>query len=507
MPIDITLFSSPQTFFTRYPISSRILTSNLEKEKRFRIHSTATIPLMCYTKSVTLLQQKYKSILENSDETYARYADAWCGSTVFGRFPIFYIFSGKFDREILDRLETEVIFFTAYTVLDFRVVKILLNDNRKVVLGGSSTFVYEPELIRKFLLEMGADEDKVKNNLIVVRGYVDKNTDLYKIFEKWEDTEIKENDFSSFWDCTEDVYMKHVRVYKGFFNTEIGALLTPTCWWGKCTFCTYTCFPHNDFIKGVSVDKLVEHFNIISKNYDSRNIFFHDSYINPTAKSKELFKRLSEEGFKMSFYTGIKLLKNPKYIDFLNDCNMDRIYIGAEHSNDFQLETINKGYGRKELFEMIDVFKKHLKREIIPVILLMVDLPSNAPSKKDAIQEIKDNYRTFYDIRQELKNEGFAWGAGCQFNLAPLRHFPKTNLVDGNLLRHATSDQMSSDQLIGIFGMYKYLSEKLDIDISEIENSKCLSEPLVRYLPNGEMLESDMFYVDKEVIEDISRWK
>lgn len=510
MSVDITLFSSPQTFFTRFPISSRILTSNLYNDKRFKIHEAPNIPTSFYTKSITELHEKFKPILHKIDEPYSIYADGWCGSNrnkQFGKFPIFYTYSGKYDNEMLSSLKTEIIFFTAYTVFDFRVLKVLLNDNRKVVVGGSSTFVYEPHLIRKYLIELGVDKEKMEKNLIIVRGYVDKTTDLFKIFEKWEDAVITENDFTSFWDCTEDIYMKHIKVYKKVFDTNIGGLLTAKCWWGKCKFCTYVCFPPYDFTKGVTAEKLFNHFHTIGENYRSKSIFFHDSYINPTEKSRKLFRMLSEDGFQLSFYTGIKLLSNPKYIEFINECNVDRIYVGLENTLDFCLKVIRKGYGSKEVFETIEVLKKYMNKSVTPVILAMIDLPLNSPSREQAIKDIKLNYRNLYNIRQDLASAGIGKGVGCQFSLAPFRHFPKTNMVDNNLYRYATKDQMRSDKLIGIFGLYEYLSEKLGIDISEVEKAKCLSEPLVRHLPNGELMESDMFHVDKEVIENLSRWK
>ena len=117
---------------------------------------------------------------------------------------------------------------------------------------------------------------------------------------------------------------------------------------------------------------------------------------------------------------------------------------------------------------------------------------------------IKDNYKYLYDIRQELAAAGIGKGIGCQFSLAPLRHFPKTDLIDNDLLRLA--DPHSKD-LIGVFRMYKYLNEKLGINIDEIYNASCLSEPMTRHLPNGEILEPDMNYIDKEVIEDLVQWK
>jgi len=504
MKTEITLFSSPQTFFTRYPIASRILTTNLLREPRFKVNYTDTIPLMSYTKSLAKMGSDYRPILERLDETYSTYARWWCGYTTFGRFPIFYTFTGALDKDILAKLPSETILFTAYTILDIRVVKTLLNDKRKVVLGGSATFIYTPEMIRAYLIKMGIPKDITEKNLIIVQGYVDLKTDLYKIISDWKDTEIVENDFSTFWDCTEDNFMNHVKIYKQLFNTGINALLTSTCWWGKCSFCTYTCFPKYNFAENTTTDKLADYFREISRKYESKNIFFNDSYLIDSEYNRDLFQKLSKENYEMSFYTGVLLVKRPKYIEFLNSNSVDRIYIGIETTNNFSLNYINKGYSRKEIIEMVENMKKYMNKSVTPVFLTMVDLPVDAVNENDAINQIRDNYKFLYDIRQDLASAGIGKGIGCQFSLAPLRHFPKTDLIDDKYLK---AGDPHSNNLIGVFRMYKYLNEKLGINIDEIYNSACLSEPMTRHLSNGEILQPDMVYADKEIIEDLVQWK
>lgn len=502
----ITLFSTPQTYFTRYPIASKILTNNLERDKRFSVHYTDNISLICYTKAIKLLNEKYIPMLEKIDDTYSNYAKTWSGGTTISRFSIFYVFTGIFDELILSKIPTEVVFCTAYTVLDLRLVKTLLNDNRKVMLGGSSTFIYEPELIRKFMISMGVDREKVEKNLIIVGGYVDLTTDLYSIYKRWEDYVITENDFTTFWDCLEDNLIENVRLYDSLFQTGLNALLTSRCWWGKCKFCTYTCFPEYDFTKNVTVDKMVNYFIKLSKLYNSKNIFFNDSYLVNNKYNKELFRELSDRGFTLLLYTGVLLLNRPDYIDFLNENNVVSLLIGVESTNDFSLKYINKGFQRKDIYSMVDKMKKYMRKSIMPEFLLMFDLPLNSPNKTEAIETIKDNYQVLIDMRNDLASSGVANGIGCNFSLAPLRHFPKTDLADGNLLRVESFDKEPED-LIGIISMYKYLSRSLGIDMTEIDKASCLSEPIMRYLPNGEPLNSDANYLDKEIIKELGTWK
>ena len=50
MKTEITLLTSPQIFYSRFPIAGRILTSNLVNDKRFKVHLTEHIQLKCYAK-------------------------------------------------------------------------------------------------------------------------------------------------------------------------------------------------------------------------------------------------------------------------------------------------------------------------------------------------------------------------------------------------------------------------------------------------------------------------
>ena len=305
MKTDITYFLSPQTIFSRFPIASRILTTNLERENRFRVKYPSLVPLLTYARGMKKLKDEYYPILEGLKSSYGNYARWWCGE----RFPIFYSYTGVLDKEILSSLETEIIFFTAYTVLDIRMVKIMLEDKRKIVMGGTSAFIYTAKQIRDFLIEMGTDRKLVYKNLIIVRGYVDLSTDLYSIFEKWEDVEITENNLSTIWDCYEDSFLEHLSIYKSMFFAGIGGILSTGCWWSKCKFCTWLYLPTVDFTKGVSVDKIVNHFKLLSQKYKSMDVDFCDNYMQDTPFNKELFRKPSSDSFlKSSLLNGVSCI-------------------------------------------------------------------------------------------------------------------------------------------------------------------------------------------------------
>ena len=509
MKTEITLLSSPQIFYSRFPIAGKILTTNLINDRRFKVHLTENIQLKCYSKGFDKwkgLWDKNENLLSGTD-SYDIFARGWINIR-YGkfnwncRFPLFYMYTGALDEVILENIKTEVVFCTAYSIIDLRIVKMLLNNKKKVVLGGSAIMIYSADEIRGYLIQMGVDKNIVEKNMIIVEGYVDLTTDLYNIFDKWVDTKITENDFTTFWDCTEDGFIKYKNIYRKIFDTNLGSIMTSKCWWGKCRFCTYTSLPKINFTKDVSLNKMVEYFNTLKTNYDSNSIFFNDSYFVNTKYNSELLKALSNEGFSISLFSGVKLMSNVKFLKFLNEININTVCIGMESVNDFSLDYIIKGYHKKDIKYMISQIKQYITKPINFYILIMVDLPINSPNKKQAIEDINRDW----EFIAEMKREFIDAGLHVEMAFSPLRHFPKTNLIDGNLLRHA-EDGMGYEQLSGVYGLYDYFNRHLGINIDQITENKCINEPMVRYLPNGDFLESDMHHVDKDILKYVAKWE
>jgi hypothetical protein len=509
MKTDITLLSSPQIFYSRFPFGGRILYQNLSNNKNFKVHLSESIQLKCYTEGF----QRWKGLWDENESllsgknSYDVFARGWL-NIKYGkfnwncRFPLFYMYTGALDNLILENIETEIVFCTAYSIIDLRIIKTLLNDKRKIVLGGAATMIYSYEEIRKYLVEMGVDKNIVDKNIIIVSGYVDLTTDLYKIFEKWEDTKIEENDFTTFWDCTEDGFMDYVQIYRKIFDTNLTSIMTSKCWWGKCKYCTYTCLPKIDFSKNVSIDKMLDYYHTLEKNYDSSNVFFNDSYFLNTKYNTELINAMTNEGFSVSFFSGVKLMSNRKYLKFINNSNVNVICMGLESVNDFSLDYIIKGYYRKDITYMLSQIKKYIDRPLTLFMLLMIDLPMNSKNKKQYILDVNDDWNYLAEMKRKLIDMGLH----VQMAFSPLRHFPKTNLIDNNLLRYA-EDGMGYEELSGLNCIYDYFSRHLGINIDSIKENRCINEPVARFLPNGEFIESDMHHVDKHILKYVSTWE
>jgi hypothetical protein len=495
----ITYMSSPMSFFTRWSISTRVLTTVLENEG-FNIEFFDA-SLLCYAKAVSKFRNDIKIELDSSHSILTNNAVGGATSN-FSRFPHFYVGAGELDDFIINSIKTDIIFYSAPFAQDFRLIKLLLDKGKRILLGGTVTLIYGIESIRSSLRELGTTEEQLKN-LCIVQGYVDKSTSIKSIYEKWEDHIIQSNDLNSIWDCMDDWSLKNKKIYDRLFNTNLGIVLNTSCWWGRCKYCTFPCVPVTDFTEGMSAEEVVKKILVLGNLYDSKNIYFFDSYMKASKRIKKIMYALKDEGYKLSIYTGIHLL-NEKYISFLNKAQIDP-FIGLEHTNTDTLRAIDKGYDFNQIEIAFDNMLRYMSKTIRPVICIMADLPIVTDSRDEAIKIIKDNYNYIKQKKDLFTKEGLSNGIGFQPDLKSLRHLPMNTLIsEDGLIREAKKDEFNLETLTGIWALYLYMSKVSGISLEKFDMKT--NKPLVRYLLNGERLESDLYFVDKELIREFSKW-
>jgi hypothetical protein len=498
----ITYMSSPMSFFTRWPISTRVLTTVMENQG-FNVEFFDA-SLFCYSKAVSKFKNDIKIELNSPHAILTNNAVGGATSN-FSRFPHFYVGAGMLDDFILESIKTDVVFYSAPFAQDFRIVKFLLDNGKKVLLGGTATLIYKINSIRNSLRELGATEEQLKS-LCIVEGYVDQSTPLKDIYKKWKDHVIQSNDLASIWDCKEDYSLNNKKIYEKLFNTNLGLVLNTSCWWGKCKYCTFYCVPETDFIKDMSDKDVIKKILALGDLYDSRDIYFFDSYLQGTKRNKNIVSALRDEGYKLGTYTGLHLFLNKNYItDFINRGQIDS-FIGLEHTNTETLKAINKGLNFEQTNLALNNMLRYMDKTVRPVMCIMADLPIIADSREKAIKIIKDNYQYIIDKKELFTKEGMSNGIGFQPDLKSLRHLPLNTLVTKNgLIREATPEEFNLNDLIGIWALYLYMSNESGVKLDKFDMKT--NKPLVRFLPNGERLESDLYFMDNEVVRELSTWR
>lgn len=485
--------------YTRWMISTRVLSSLLNRINKFDV--SFVDPIKFYSASIS----KFKEInikIDDSSSHSIMTKNHFGATSNFSRFPHFFIASGELDQMIISSVDTDVVFYSAPFIQDLRIIKILLEAKKRVLLGGTCVIIYGIKEIRKTLVKIGLDE-KLLDNLCIVNGYVDLTTNLYDIYKRWEDVDIKENNFNTLWDCKEDYSLNNFNIYRKLFNTHLGLVLDTSCWWGKCKYCTFPCVPVIDFTLGLPTQDVINKIINIANLYKSNNIYFFDSYMRATKRNKEIMFQLKENGFKLSIYSGVHLI-NKNYIDFLNKAEIDP-FMGVETHIDSSLKEIDKGYKSSDIDNTFKEFLMYLDKKIRPVICLMADLPILSETKEKAITEIKNNYDYFKQKLDLFKKEGMSNGMGFQPDLKMLRHLPKNTIASkGGLIREASDEEFNINDLVGLWAVYLYMSKASGIKIDKFD--KFSNIPITRFLPNGERLESDLYFVDKEIIKEFSTW-
>ena len=501
--MDVT-YIYPPLFKPFYPMATRIITENLLRDEKLNV-AFSDMPVRTFGSHLDT--DLYARILSK--------AAAQCSPNVvsfleqkYMVYNIFYVFmaQGYFDPYILSDPDTELVILTCLNFCDLLILTHLLLSHRKVVLGGPLINIgLSPFFIRRFMERMGVPSSLLSENLIVVSGNIDLTTNLHGIIQEWKDVAIADNDYGTVYDCQRDFLKdfygsaKDVPVHLGFNNH---------CWYGKCKFCTYRELPRMDFLAGKEVNGAVNAIHRIMHTFGSDHIRFIDSYFRSgSAQVREILTRI--KNYHITVYTGITLLKNRDYVQFLNRY-VNCLLIGLESTSDFSLRQVNKGYTMDDIDEAVRNMVTYMSRDIFLEISLILDLPA-----KDA-EDIRANYRRVAQLKERLTQEGFR----VAFHMNILSVFPNLELLytDAGLLRpstdhadmnHATGKNYIID-ILRQCGMDQALRLPSESIIRDENNAYNLlygyissDVPVVRYDVDGHVLPSDLELMDESVMKKI----
>jgi len=165
--------------------------------------------------------------------------------------------------------------------------------------------------------------------------------------------------------------------------------------------------------------------------FGSDHIRFIDSYFRKnSAQVQEILEQI--KGYHITVYTGITMLKDKQYIEFLNRY-VDCLLIGLESTSDFSLHQVDKGYTGRDIEIAVDNIIKYMNKDIFLEISIILDLPA-----KDS-EDVKTNYRKIAELKERLIGEGFK----VAFHMNILSVFPNLELLytEEGLLR--SSDNQS----------------------------------------------------------------
>jgi len=398
--------------------------------------------------------------------------------------------SYKYCSSIPKTVNADTVLYSSNNgVFDFPTLMYLLNSGIRVVVGGPTPTMAGVQGVRDQLIKHGA---KNLDNLIIVSGFVDLTTDLYKIINDWKDVSIDTNDFTTFWDCEKDFTNRYSHLIKKIRKSEmplkISTIFKGGCWWGKCTFCNYGKIPAHLFVQGSSVEKVSNNIITSCRLHGSNRIFVADDYFLFTDFNEAVFKILKENNIEIEIYSGIRMLKNVTYVKKVNKY-IDSISLGIESFDDFSLKYINKGYKLSDINVALDNVAKYCDNLQV-VMMLMMDLPVR--NKQSVIR----NYENVKLAREKLEANGIE--VDMLPKLLEVNWKLRETFLDNKFLKIAPTD---SDHMAGRYVIWQALE---NLGVVDFDVYKDRTTPLERYDISGKVLKSDLFIMSDDLFKGLT---
>ena len=478
----VTYMLSPTTPYVTHTQASNILSENLKRDQR--IDPSFNMSILSLT--MKILNEKNK-VVERIEDGPLKYL---CSKPQFTTNFLrilggLYSNSNEFFRSVISTIKTDLVLITCWTIHSIPLIVFLLNNGKRVVMGGSLCNSYPIDVIRSLLKEAGTTSLK---NIIIVKGYVGVQTDLYKIITDWKDIEIPEHDYTDMWCGSGDYIKKYLNLLtkcRDTDNTYYSATFNNNCWYNKCKFCKLREKNQPNFIREIDIDALYENIveNLIT--YRAKILLVNDNYFTFSEKNKAILKRLRKSGYKIKVLSGIISFMSESY---LNDINhyVDEVGVGLESTSDFSLDYIIKGYKWSDIKLSVENMKKYLDRDKVIRYLVIVDLVTK--NQNDIVQ----NYKNMAVMKNRLIEYGFE---KIQFSLTPLQIFPSVGIAENTKYLKMKSSKSVS-------GMW-YVYNRLRKAGVEVNLSEKLMMPFERYDTDGNLLLSDFEYISNDLIKNL----
>ena len=349
------------------------------------------------------------------------------------------------------------------------VIDRLLRAGKKVLIGGSTIQVWGYKTILKKLIEYFKHDVRfLARNLIAVKGMVDLSTDLKSVIEKWQTTQITENDFKTIYDCD----------FKWVKNGIMNFVFRLNCPWMKCTFCNRRVLPVVDFLKDVSAEQIYINMNKLCPEDGTGKIV--DDYFLFTPKIKDVLDNIK---FPLEAQTGIKALTQKQYVLNLNKY-IDKIKFGLETTMDYSLRILSKEQNWKMIQKMTDNIIQNGDPEKLHFQPFWI---IDSPQKNE--DSVRQNYDRLMTIRQRFIDKGFKFTVYSSFmGISPDDPLCKTK----HFGYETAPGYLSGTSLVKAMIDDGFVSVKPNIEYG-----------LVRYDENGHKMRSDIDIIDNSILDVI----
>lgn len=485
----VTYCLSPLVNLKQFTMASRVLTSNLLRNEKLDVSFNYGLleSNKIYGQKSIDMKSDVATVNKGLSFSYSTWKD-WLHCFMSGK---------EYAKRFSDSIKTDIVLMSClYGNVDYPFVVELLNSGKKVVLGGSNFRSITEDTLREYLLELGTKE-KYINNFIIVHGFVDLETDLYKVIKNWKTTTIDNNNFSTIWKCNRDYLSKVIRISSNVLNftpytdslkenfVQSVFLMNNHCWWKRCKFCTYWKIAKMDFDKNISPEDIAHHIIRVNKHIGTNQVYLANDYFTFNRKNKAILDILKENNQKITIFSGILLLGNDKYLDNLNKY-IDYIKIGVESGTDFALDYIDKGYRKDKVYNAFEKMAVKLKKDLHISYNIIVDLPQRNK------QEVVENYEVALEWKRMLSDFPYVQTTGLSFAI-----FNDLNdvCIDNKFVRKSLPEESNGGRVY----VFETLKKIYDVNRTLYTNMT----PFKRYDENGDELRSDFEIVPHNILKEL----
>jgi hypothetical protein len=263
-----------------------------------------------------------------------------------------------------------------------------------------------------------------------------------------------------------------------------------------------------NFLEDLDGEPVARHIRRLMERFESKELRFIDSYFHAdNPRTRAILDQIRD--YTVTVYSGIMLLKNVNYIQFINRY-VKCLLIGLESASDFTLSHIDKGYLRADIDAAVDRMIQHLDREVFLEISIILDLPA-----RDR-EDVADNYEYIARMKERLEGEGFR--VGIHMNILSLMPnmemlFGRSSLFEASENVKDLEQSSTKNFMVGWLkaaGMDNPSLLPTRSVLVDRESPKGLEYgyissdvPLLRRDVNGNVLPSDLLLMEEKVMERI----
>jgi anaerobic magnesium-protoporphyrin IX monomethyl ester cyclase len=167
------------------------------------------------------------------------------------------------------------------------------------------------------------------------------------------------------------------------------------CWWGKCTFCSWTTLHPGDNFKTVTPTRLLDEIGVLIEKYGVKEIFDDSGCFPHGTWLKEFCNGMIERGYNKKVVMGCNMrvgALNQEEWNLMSKANFRFILIGLESMNQSTLDRLDKGVKIKDIEPTM---KMAQKAGLDPHITTMVGYPWE--TKVEATETINFAKRLFVE--------------------------------------------------------------------------------------------------------------